>query len=179
MTRSPPTELPGIVSVSSSGHGNCPVVFDDLCFDRRPYDPGPAYGQSTTAQVLFAVEATHRWAGDEITANALLPGGIWTNLQRHWDPAELAATKASTAAAGWTAKTVGQGAATSVLLATYPAGRDRRPLLRGLPRGRGRFPDHRRTVQGMRLRPQPRHSHPPVGRFSRAARPAAGVTGVQ
>ena len=109
-----------IVSVSSSGHGNSPVVFDDLFFDRRPYDPGQAYGQSKTAQVLFAVEATRRWADDGITANALMPGGIWTNLQRHWDPAVLAAAKASTAAAGWIAKTPEQGAATSVLLATSP-----------------------------------------------------------
>ena len=109
-----------IVSVSSSGHGNSPVVFDDLFFDRRPYDPGSAYGQSKTAQVLFAVEASRRWAGDGVTANALMPGGIWTNLQRHWDPAALAAAKASTAAAGWTAKTPEQGAATSVLLATSP-----------------------------------------------------------
>ena len=107
-----------IVSVSSSGHGNSDVVFDDLFFERRPYDPGLAYGQSKTAQVLFAVEATRRWRADGITANALMPGGIWTNLQRHWDPAALAATKASTAAAGWTAKTPEQGAATSVLLAT-------------------------------------------------------------
>ena len=109
-----------IVSVSSSGHGNSPVVFDDLFFDRRPSDPGSAYGQSKTAQVLFAVEATTRWASDGITANALMPGGIWTQLQRHWDPADLAAAKASTAAAGWTAKTPEQGAATSVLLAVSP-----------------------------------------------------------
>lgn len=109
-----------IVSVSSSGHGNSPVVFDDLFFDRRPYDPGSAYGQSKTAQVLFTVEASRRWARDGITANALMPGGIWTNLQRHWDPAALAAAKASSAAAGWTAKTPEQGAATSVLLATSP-----------------------------------------------------------
>ena len=109
-----------IVSVSSSGHGNSPVVFDDLFFDRRPYDPGAAYGQSKTAQVLFAVEATRRWAADGITANALMPGGIWTRLQRHWDPAVLAAAKASTEAAGWTAKTPEQGAATSVLLAVSP-----------------------------------------------------------
>lgn len=109
-----------IVSVSSSGHGNSDIVFDDLFFDRRPYDPGIAYGQSKTAQVLFAVEATRRWATDGITANAVMPGGVWTNLQRHWDPAALAATKASTAAAGWTAKTPEQGAATSVLLATSP-----------------------------------------------------------
>ena len=109
-----------IVSVSSSGHGNSPVVFADLFYDRRPYDPGGAYGQSKTAQVLFAVEATRRWAADGITANACMPGGIWTNLQRHWDPAALAAAKASTAAAGWTAKTPEQGAATTVLLATSP-----------------------------------------------------------
>lgn len=53
-----------IVSVSSSGHGNSPVVFDDLFFAHRPYDPGLAYGQSKTANVLFAVEPTRRWAGD-------------------------------------------------------------------------------------------------------------------
>jgi hypothetical protein len=45
---------------------------------------------------------------------------IWTNLQRYWDPVALAATKASTAAAGWSAKTPEQGAATSVLLAVSP-----------------------------------------------------------
>lgn len=110
-----------IVSVSSSGHGNSPVVFDDLFFDRRPYDPGQAYGQSKTANVLFAVEATRRWAADGITANALMPGGIWTNLQRHWDPAVLAATKANAIAAGFAAKSPERGAATSVLLATSPA----------------------------------------------------------
>ena len=109
-----------VVSVSSSGHGSSPVVFDDLFFDHRPYDPGHAYGQSKTAQVLFAVEATRRWASDGITANAVMPGGIWTNLQRHWDPATLAATKVSTAAAGWVAKTTEQGAATSVLVAVSP-----------------------------------------------------------
>ncbi|MCU1691260.1 MAG: short-chain dehydrogenase/reductase [Frankiales bacterium] len=49
-----------------------------------------------------------------------MPGGIWTGLQRHWDPADLAAAKTSTAAAGWTAKTPEQGAATSVLLAVSP-----------------------------------------------------------
>ncbi len=107
-----------IVSVSSSGHGNSDIVYDDLFFERRPYDAGHAYGQSKTANVLFAVEATRRWADDGITANALMPGGIWTNLQRHWDPEELAATKARVTALGLTAKTPEQGAATSVFAAT-------------------------------------------------------------
>ena len=106
-----------IVSVSSSGHGNSPVVFEDLFFERRPYDPGVAYGQSKTANVLFAVEATKRWAVDGITANAVMPGGIFTNLQRHWDPQVLADTKAKY---GDQAKTPEQGAATSVWVATAP-----------------------------------------------------------
>lgn len=109
-----------IVCVSSSGHGSSPIVFNDLFFRRRGYDAGLAYGQSKTANILFAVEASKRWASDGITANALMPGGIWTNLQRHWDPQVLRDTKAKVAASGMTAKTPEQGAATSVLLATWP-----------------------------------------------------------
>ena len=107
-----------VVVVSSSGHGSSPVVFDDLFFDRRAYDPALAYGQSKTANVLFAVEAARRWTADGITANAVMPGGIWTNLQRHWDPAVLARTKEMVERAGLESKTPEQGAATSVLLAT-------------------------------------------------------------
>jgi NAD(P)-dependent dehydrogenase (short-subunit alcohol dehydrogenase family) len=109
-----------VVSVSSSGHDAAGIDFEDLFFERRPYDPQLAYGQSKTANVLFAVELTRRWAADGITANALMPGGIWTNLQRHWDPQHLADLKAQTAAAGVPVKTPQQGAATSVLLAAHP-----------------------------------------------------------
>lgn len=105
-----------VVVVSSSGHAASPVVFDDLFFARRPYDPGLAYGQSKTANVLFAVELTRRWSDEGITANALMPGGIWTNLQRHWDPDVLAEMQRT-----YPVKTPEQGAATSVLLATSPA----------------------------------------------------------
>ena len=35
-----------------------PVIFDDIHFAYRPYDPLLAYGQSKTANVLFAVGAT-------------------------------------------------------------------------------------------------------------------------
>jgi NAD(P)-dependent dehydrogenase (short-subunit alcohol dehydrogenase family) len=113
-----------IVSVSSSGHASSPVVFDDLFFARRPYDPGLAYGQSKTANSLFAVEATRRWADDGITANALMPGGIWTPLQRHWSPekrraAEEQARQAEQAGM-FRMKSPEQGAATSVFLAVSP-----------------------------------------------------------
>jgi NAD(P)-dependent dehydrogenase (short-subunit alcohol dehydrogenase family) len=109
-----------IVSVSSGGHLRSPVVFDDIDFAFRDYDPFGAYGQSKTANVLFAVEATRRWQPDGIVANALMPGGIATPLQRHL-PAEYA-KQALTAfqAAGTDFKTVEQGAATSTLLAASP-----------------------------------------------------------
>jgi NAD(P)-dependent dehydrogenase (short-subunit alcohol dehydrogenase family) len=107
-----------IVSLSSRGHLRSPVVFDDLNFTSRPYDPGLAYGQSKTANVLFAVEASRRWAADGITANAVHPGAIaGTNLSRHMDPGVLASI---VAAGTYTFKTVEQGAATSVLAATSP-----------------------------------------------------------
>jgi NAD(P)-dependent dehydrogenase (short-subunit alcohol dehydrogenase family) len=110
-----------IVSVSSSGHLRSPVVFDDIDYAFREYDPFGAYGQSKTANVLFAVEATRRWASDGITANALMPGGIATELQRHVGGAEyMRAAAERYRRAGEVLKTTEQGAATSVLLATWP-----------------------------------------------------------
>ena len=100
-----------IVSVSSSGHLLSPVVFDDIHFAFRHYDPWLAYGQSKTAIVLFAVGATSRWFKDGITANALMPGAIVTNLQRHVGGIQTPPERQ---------KTPEQGAATSVLLATSP-----------------------------------------------------------
>src|SRR5205085_5444035 len=111
-----------IVSVSSSGHLRSPVIFDDLHYRFREYDPFGVYGQSKTANVLFAVEASRRWAGDGIVANALMPGGIATNLQRHTPPGYMDAVRARAAQSGSAIrlKTPEQGAATSVLLAASP-----------------------------------------------------------
>jgi len=109
-----------IVSVSSSGHLRSPVVFDDIDFAFRDYDPFGAYGQSKTANVLFAVEATRRWADHGITSNALMPGGILTPLQRHLPPDYGKQAEERFRKAGSRLKTVEQGAATSVLLAASP-----------------------------------------------------------
>jgi len=108
-----------IVSVSSSGHLRSPVVFGDIDYRFRDYDPFGAYGQSKTANVLFAVGATARWADDGITANALMPGGIATNLQRHMDP-DYIQRRIEESGGALRLKTSEQGAATSVLLATSP-----------------------------------------------------------
>jgi NAD(P)-dependent dehydrogenase (short-subunit alcohol dehydrogenase family) len=110
-----------VVAVSSAAHLRSPVVFDDIHFQNREYDPWLAYGQSKTANVLFAVEANRRWGGDRITVNALHPGGIRTNLQRYVTEEELARLRrASGGAAAPAWKTPEQGAATSVLLAASP-----------------------------------------------------------
>ena len=50
-----------VVSLSSSAHLYCPVPFDDPVFAFVPYSPFLGYGQSKTANVLFAVEANRRW----------------------------------------------------------------------------------------------------------------------
>jgi NAD(P)-dependent dehydrogenase (short-subunit alcohol dehydrogenase family) len=109
-----------VVSVSSSAHLRSPVVFDDIHFRQRAYEPWAAYGQSKTANVLFAVEATRRWAGDGITVNAVMPGGIRTNLQRYVTDEDLARLRAQTGSTVVAWKTPEQGAATSVLVATSP-----------------------------------------------------------
>jgi NAD(P)-dependent dehydrogenase (short-subunit alcohol dehydrogenase family) len=109
-----------IVSVSSSAHLRSPVVFEDIHFREREYEPWAAYGQSKTANVLFAVEATKRWASDGITVNALMPGGIRTNLQRYVTDEELDRLRAQMGSTVVEWKTPEQGAATSVLVATSP-----------------------------------------------------------
>jgi NAD(P)-dependent dehydrogenase (short-subunit alcohol dehydrogenase family) len=109
-----------VVSVSSSAHHRSGIVFDDIHFEHRAYDPFLAYGQSKTANVLFAVEASKRWASDGITVNALMPGGIRTNLQRYVPDEELERMRAAAGASAMQWKTPEQGAATSVLVATSP-----------------------------------------------------------
>ncbi|MER7197990.1 oxidoreductase [Streptomyces sp. CB01635] len=110
-----------VVSVSSIGHLFSPVVFDDLDYRFRPYDPWTSYGQSKTANALFAVGAAERWADDGITANALMPGNIAdTSLARHMDMQQVADFIASGELALPPGKTVEQGAATSVLVAASP-----------------------------------------------------------
>jgi NAD(P)-dependent dehydrogenase (short-subunit alcohol dehydrogenase family) len=112
-----------IVSVSSAGHLRSPVVFDDIHFLHRPYDALLSYGQSKTASILFAVEASKRWAKDGIFANAVMPGAIRTaGVENLKLSAERIAKLESSRIPGneivW--KSPQQGAATSVLVATHP-----------------------------------------------------------
>ena len=116
-----------VVSVSSMGHRFSPVVFDDIDFEHRPYNPWAAYGQSKTANVLFAVELDHRGQSEGIRAFALHPGGIVeTGLVKHLSEDALKSAGALNAEGtpiidpDKGLKNVEQGAATQVWCATDP-----------------------------------------------------------
>ncbi|WP_328394397.1 SDR family NAD(P)-dependent oxidoreductase [Nocardia sp. NBC_00416] len=109
-----------IVAVSSTAHMRSPVVFDDIQFERRDYDPQAAYAQSKTANSLFAVEATRRWAADGIVANAVNPGGVATGLQRDFTQKHKDYLAAAEAAGAFTYRSAQQGAATTLVAALTP-----------------------------------------------------------
>jgi NAD(P)-dependent dehydrogenase (short-subunit alcohol dehydrogenase family) len=110
-----------VVALSSLAHKRCGIRFDDLQFEDG-YDKWLAYGQSKTANVLFAVHLDALGQDAGVRAFAVHPGAIYTHLQRHTPRAEQIA-------AGWIDesgtvaerfKTPAQGASTSTWAATSP-----------------------------------------------------------
>jgi NAD(P)-dependent dehydrogenase (short-subunit alcohol dehydrogenase family) len=106
-----------IVSLTSGAHMRSPIVFDDIQFERRDYDPQAAYAQSKTATSLLAVEASRRWAHDGIVANAVNPGGVATGLQRSFTQKQKDYLAEAEAAGAFTYTTAQQGAATTLVAA--------------------------------------------------------------
>ena len=82
-----------VVTLASRGHRESPVVFEDLHFEHREYEPFSAYGQSKSANSLFTVELDKRGQSEGVRAFAVHPGFIMeTGLVRHIDPAAIRAT---------------------------------------------------------------------------------------
>jgi NAD(P)-dependent dehydrogenase (short-subunit alcohol dehydrogenase family) len=113
-----------VVSVSSRGHQIAGVDFDDLDFEQRPYDKWIAYGQSKTANALFAMALDARGKKRGVRAFSLHPGQILTNLARHLTAEEIAEFKAlddkgrPIVDPSRGMKTLDQGAATGLWCAT-------------------------------------------------------------
>ncbi|WP_295517877.1 SDR family NAD(P)-dependent oxidoreductase [uncultured Pseudomonas sp.] len=109
-----------VIQVSSAGHQLSAMRWEDVDFSNG-YDKWQAYGQSKTANALFAVELDRLARSAGIRAFSLHPGKIFTPLQRHLTREEMIA-------AGWldphgrpadpSFKTPAQGAATQVWAAT-------------------------------------------------------------
>lgn len=72
-----------VVSLSSIAHRRSDIIFDDIHYRNRHYDKWQAYGQSKTANVLFALGLTEQWQRLGICSNAVMPGGIVTGLQKY------------------------------------------------------------------------------------------------
>ena len=111
-----------VVELTSAAHRITGIRWDDMQFERDPYDKWQAYGQSKTANSLFALQLDQLGQDQGIRAFAVHPGGIMTPLQRHLSREEMQAS-------GWIDedgkvlvefKTPEQGAATTVWAATSP-----------------------------------------------------------
>jgi NAD(P)-dependent dehydrogenase (short-subunit alcohol dehydrogenase family) len=104
-----------VVTLSSRGHHRGAFDFDDPGFARRSYDKWLAYGQSKTANALFALALDARGEPHGVRSFSVHPGAVLTELTRAVAAEELAALRAATA---YFYKTAEQGAATSVWCAT-------------------------------------------------------------
>lgn len=116
-----------IVNLSSRGHHISPVVFEDVNFETREYDPFLSYGQSKTANILFTVALDEKGKADNIRAFAVHPGAILDTelsrsipkddpiFQRYFDENGKPILDPINGL-----KSVEQGAATQIWLATNP-----------------------------------------------------------
>jgi len=113
-----------VVALSSRGHMRGGVDFDDWNFERREYDRWLAYGQSKTANALFALKLDEVGKPHGVRAFSVHPGAVLTDLLRHMSVAELRAAGAidddgePILPPANNLKTPEQGAATSLWCAT-------------------------------------------------------------
>ncbi len=115
-----------VVVLTSGGHRLGGIRWDDPNYERADeYVNWTAYGQSKTANALFALELDRRWSDEAIHAFAVHPGMIATDLGRHMQTedfeflASVRRTGADVAEGGQAMfKSVPQGAATTVWAAT-------------------------------------------------------------
>jgi NAD(P)-dependent dehydrogenase (short-subunit alcohol dehydrogenase family) len=84
-------DRPRVVCLSSGAHKRSDIRWDDIGYDRSPYDKWQAYGQAKTANALFANALSRRLRDDGGRAFAVHPGGIFTPLQRHLPTEEMIA----------------------------------------------------------------------------------------
>ncbi|KAK2602164.1 hypothetical protein N8I77_008718 [Diaporthe amygdali] len=103
-----------VVAVSSALHRNSKVRLDDLNFEKGPYDPWTAYGQSKTANIYLANEIERRYGPNGVHALSLHPGVIETNLFQFLPKERSTTTMRSTQNRR---KSIPQGAATTVYAA--------------------------------------------------------------
>ncbi|KAF3036344.1 hypothetical protein E8E12_007459 [Didymella heteroderae] len=107
-----------VISLASSAHNvhglNEP---DNYAFQKGPYDPSIAYGQSKTANIYMANEIERRYGARHLHAVSVHPGIVATGLTQHMPPDAFKGMEHLYPLM----KSVEQGAATSVWAAVSPA----------------------------------------------------------
>jgi len=71
-----------IINVASAAHKRAKIDFDDLQSENKKYRLFTVYGVSKLAEVLFTYELSRKLEGIGVTANAIHPGVVNTNLGR-------------------------------------------------------------------------------------------------
>ena len=72
-----------VINVSSIGHRQGTLDFDNLHFQHGGYSVMGAYGRSKLAQILFTRELAERLKGTGVTVTAVHPGAVGTNIWSH------------------------------------------------------------------------------------------------
>lgn len=80
-----------VICLTSTAHKLSDIRWDDINFEADNYDKWHAYGQSKTANALFANALSRRLKETGGEAFAVHPGGIFTPLQRHLPKDEMVA----------------------------------------------------------------------------------------
>ncbi|WP_033290545.1 oxidoreductase [Amycolatopsis jejuensis] len=146
-----------VVTVASLGHLIGSIDFTDLNWERKPYRPNPAYGQSKLANLLFTIELQRRLerAGSPVLSTAAHPGISATNLMR--SEKQSLRFRAGKAVLGRIAQREADGALPTLYAATADipgdsyAGPSRLCGMRGAPELTGRAAKARDTTVARKL----------------------------
>jgi len=102
-----------IINVASAAHKRAKIDFNDLQSENKKYRLFTVYGTSKLAEVLFTYELSRKLEGTGVTANAVHPGVVNSNLGRDQ-------SKFSQWFARKFFKSPEEGAQTSIYLASSP-----------------------------------------------------------
>jgi NAD(P)-dependent dehydrogenase (short-subunit alcohol dehydrogenase family) len=108
-----------VIALSSAGHRFSEFRFDDMNFEKGPYNPIAAYAQSKTANIWMC-NSIDRHYGPKIRGLSVHPGTILeTDITRHFD-ADTLSSAGDLEHFNKTGCNVSQGAATTVWAVLEP-----------------------------------------------------------
>jgi retinol dehydrogenase-12 len=111
-----------VVTLTSELHRRGVVDFDDLQTTRRRYSGVQAYADSKLMNIMFTRALARRLEGTRVTANAVHPGKVHTEITRKAQGVSGFLARVFTPVVGPLLLTAAQGAATSIHVAASDEG---------------------------------------------------------